>query len=152
MWRSFEYYMGWPDTETGSYSGYIGILLIGSGAYLCVREVRELNGGVIRFGKAFYTGMVCSFIVCIMMGAQAYVYYKYVDPQRTERMVLIFHDQGKKENKSESEIKNVEDNARSFYSPLGQVQFDSGTTIISGLFVSLVVAAITSMKKNESSR
>ena len=149
VWRAFSFYMGWPDSELWQYSSYIGILLMATGAYLCVIEKRKEGNGVISFGGALYTGLVVCFVISIMMGVHAYVYTTTVDPQRQERMVAKIHDAMVKVKASESEIKVMDEKQRLNYSPFGQVSADSGDTMIGGLFVSLVIAAFTRSKKNE---
>ncbi|GDX51869.1 hypothetical protein LBMAG27_09160 [Bacteroidota bacterium] len=150
VWRAFEFYMGWPDSELGQYSSYIGILMMATGAYLCVVETRKINQGIMTFGKAFYSAIVVCFIISIMMGAHAYVFNSTVDPQRKERMAQQFHNEMVKEKKSDIEIKQVEENARTYFSPMGQVTAESGGTMIAGLFVSLIIAVFTRSKKNAS--
>lgn len=149
IFRAFEFYMGWPDNELGQYSAYFGILIMATGAYLCVTETRKLNGEAMTFGKAFYTAIVVCFIISIMMGAHAYVYNSTVDPQRKERMVQQFHNEMVKQKKTDTEIKQVDENARTYFSPMGQVTAESGGNMIAGLFVSLVIAGFTRSKKKD---
>jgi len=145
VFRAFEFYMGWPDSDLGQYSAYIGILIMATGAYLCVKETRTLNNDVISFGKAFYSAIVVCFIISIMMGAHAYVFNSTVDPNRQERMVQQFHNEMIKQKKTE--IRQIDENARTYFSPMGQVTAESGGTMIAGLFVSLVIAAFTRSTK-----
>ena len=49
VFRAFEFYMGWPDSDLGQYSAYIGILIMATGAYLCVKETRALHNDIISF-------------------------------------------------------------------------------------------------------
>ncbi|MEI7802932.1 MAG: DUF4199 domain-containing protein [Bacteroidota bacterium] len=149
LWRAFEFYMGWPDSELGQYSSYIGILMMAAAAYLCVKEKRKESNEVISFGGALYTGLVVCFIISIMMGANAYIYTSTVDPQRQERMVTKFHDEMVKKKATDTDVKMVEENARAYFSPMGQVTAESGGTMIAGLFVSLVIAAFMRRKKDE---
>ena len=151
VWRAFDFYMGWPDSELGQYSSYLGILMMSTGAYLCVREKRKESNEVISFGAALYSGLVVCFIISIMMGAHAYVYTSTVDPKRQERMVVKFHDEMVKKKATDKDVKLVEENAKSYFSPMGQVTAESGGTMIAGLFVSLVIAGFTRSKKTEES-
>ena len=149
VYRAFELYMGWPDSDLGQYSAYIGILIMATGAYLCVKETRALHNDIISFGKAFYSAIVVCFIISIMMGAHAYVFNSTVDTNRQERMVQQFHNEMIKQKKTEIEIRQVDENARTYFSPMGQVTAESGGTMIGGLFVSLVIAAFMRKKKGE---
>ena len=58
IFRAFEFYMGWPDSELGQYSAYIGILIMAAGAYLCVVETRKLNNENMTFGKSFFNSSI----------------------------------------------------------------------------------------------
>ncbi len=147
IFRAFEFYMGWPDSELGQYSEYIGILLMAIGAYLCVVETRKLNNDKINFGKAFYSAIVVCFIISIMIGAHAFVYNSSVDPDRKERMAQYYREESIKEKKTEGELEQVEENARTYFSPMGQVTAETGNAMIAGLFVSLVIAAFTRSKE-----
>ncbi len=147
IFRAFEFYMGWPDSELGQYSAYIGILIMAAGAYLCVVETRKLNNEKMTFGKSFFTAITVCFVIALMMGVHAYVYNSTVDPKRKDRMAIQFHNEMVKEKRTEAEIKQVEENARSYFSPMGQVTAESGGTMIAGLFVSLVIAGFTRAKK-----
>ncbi len=149
VWRAFEFFMGWPDSELGQYSSYIGILMMATAAYLCVREKRKENNEVISFGAALYSALVVCFIISIMMGAHAYVYNATVDPQRQERMVSRFHNEMVRMKANDSEIKEMDEKRKLYFSPMGQVSADSGDTMIAGLFVSLVIAGFTRKKQGE---
>ncbi len=151
IWRAFEFYMGWPDKTFGQYSAYIGILLLATGTYMGVREIRSINNGILFFGKSFYSGMVICFVVALMMGINAYVFNSVVDTNRKEKMVAQFQNEMIKQKKSPEEIKQVEENARAYFSPMGQVTAESGGTMIAGLFVSLVISAFVRSKKSTTS-
>lgn len=149
VFRSFEFFMGWPDSNIGQYSAYIGILMMAAGAYYCVRETRTMENGQLSFGKSFMTALTVCFIISIMIGAHAYVYNSTVAPERKEVMVKEYHQAYKKEGKTEEEMKVLDERVRLFFSPMSQLMSEGGGTIIAGLFVSLVIAGFTRTRKPE---
>ena len=122
---------------------YLGLITLAGVCYLAVFNHREkVNEGKITFQDAFMICIYISFIAAILVGCFQFIYAKYIDPTRAERMVQKTIDYMKERKMSENDMKRAVENARAFYQPVSQ--FITGiSVIIYGLFISLVIAALT---------
>ena len=90
--------------------------------------------------------MVVSFIVGIMVGSYLMVYVKYVNPGYVEQVISSATEYYKAEKASQEQIDKGIEGIRAMYAPFGQFTYGIGTTMMTGLLISLVVSAIMQRK------
>ncbi len=76
-----------------------------------------------------------------MTGGFQFLYAKYMDPTRADRMVQATIEFLKHTSQSETNQKIAIENARVFYSPGAQFQAGMGSLVV-GLFISLIIALV----------
>jgi hypothetical protein len=152
VWAAIPLLFRWTGTGIGDIFDYIGIIIIAVGAYYAVRERKAEQGVAFTFGKAFFTAITTCFVIALLMGAFYYVYAKFVDPNQVERMVKKGMDIMTARKSTPQEMQRVEANIRTMYSPNGQFMSNSGVNMLYGLFVSLIIAAFTSRKREAAAK
>jgi hypothetical protein len=110
-------------------------------SYIAVTAQRNLNGGTTSFKEVFFICIFISFVTALMAGGFQYLYAKYMDPGRADRMVQATIDYMKHTTQSEANQKIAVENARVFYSPGSQFQAGMSSLVV-GLFISLIIALV----------
>lgn len=127
---------------------YAGLLGLAGVSYWAVATARASNGGAIPFKEAMLVSLFVSFVAAIMVGFFMMIYVKYIDPAYVEKIIEKSAAVLQRTKVPEEAISDHIQKTRAAYSPMSQ--FLSGSiVIVYGLFISLIIAAITSSKKTQ---
>ena len=146
-WMTLGYVLHWEQSEMGRYAPFLSLFILMLAIYLTILVKRDTDqAGIITFKEAFTAGMVVSFIVGIMVGSYLMVYVKYVNPGYVEQVISSATEYYKAEKASQEQIDKGIEGIRAMYAPFGQFTYGIGTTMMTGLLISLVVSAIMQRK------
>lgn len=143
VWFTIRYLAKWYDSE---WADFISILIIAVAVYLTIVQKRNMEGGSVTFLQAFVSGIVCGFIICLMMGAFMYVYVGYVFPDYTQYMMHLYLNKYKADHISDEGIKTLMPQVQAAYSASGVFFSTTGLFSLFTGIISLIVAFV--MKRN----
>ena len=138
-----------PQEHSGAIMmwSYVAILILAAASYWGMVEARKDLGGRIKFGQAFFVSIFVAFIASLLVGGFYFIYGKYIDPDEVNRMSKYWTEQMQSQKVDAKTIEERIAQLRLGYE--GSSQFLLGMKyLIYGLFISLVVAAIGSRKRN----
>lgn len=142
-WLAIRYLAKWYDSE---WADFTSILIIAIAVYLTIVQRRSMQGGAVTFLQAFVSGIVCGFIISLMMGAFMYVYVQYVFPDYTKFMMHLYLNKYKADHVSDEGIKTLMPQVQAAYSASGVFFSTTGLFSIFTGVISLIVALV--MKRN----
>jgi hypothetical protein len=142
-WMALGYALAWDGTAMATYAPYFSLLILALTIYVTVLFKRDRDkGGVISFKEALFAGMSVSFVIGLLVGALLMVYVQYINPGYVNTVVQQATDYYKSEKIPQEQIDKGIASVRAMYSPFGQFTYGIGTTMLTGLLISLVVAFI----------
>ena len=148
LWMAVGYYLGWERVEIGKYASYLSLVILAVAIYLAILFKRDRDqGGAITFNEAFKVGLAVSFVVGLMVGAFLLIYVEYINPGYADEMARTASDYYKSEHASQEQIDKGIAGVKAMYSPFGQFTYGIGTTMLTGLIITLIVGAI--MRRNK---
>jgi len=148
IWMVLIYAFHWQQEILNNYADYVTFLILAIGIYLLVLHKREKdNSGVLTFKQAFQEGMSVSFVVALLIGAFLMLYVELINPNYVNEVTKQAADYYKSQSLTQQQIDNNVQGIKAWYSPFGQFTYGIGTTMLAGLLISLVVAAV--MKRSE---
>ncbi|MBK9730547.1 MAG: DUF4199 domain-containing protein [Chitinophagaceae bacterium] len=147
-WMSLGYFLHWESTVMGIYAPYLSLFILAAAIYITILQKRDREkGGLITFKDATTAGMVVSFVVGLMVGAYLFVYVKYVNTDYLNQMITTATDYYKTEKASQEQIDKGIAGVKAMYSPFGQFTYGIGSTMMTGLLITLVMSFI--MQRNQ---
>lgn len=64
------------------------LLFVYGGSMFTIKNAKKVNGGEIRFFKAFLTGIVSGILTAIVFATFTYVYYTFLNPNYAEKYLV----------------------------------------------------------------
>lgn len=143
-------FLGWDRTEMGKYAPILSMIILIAAIYLSILFKRDKDlDGVISFKDAFITGLSTSFVIGLMVGAYLFVYTQYIHPDFVNEMVKETEDYYKTlPGVTKVQTDNAVNGVRAMYSPFGQLTYGIGTTMLTGVLITLICAAVMRREKN----
>lgn len=145
-----EYLLGFHTKylNIGRYSGFISTLIPIFGLYYAVKTRRlEEPDQTISFKKAFLTGLVASAIASAIISAFFFLYNTKINSGWMDKAIkeetAFLQKQGKKENEVKDQIKLM----KQAYDPKNQLTSVFIGTLMNGVILSVIIAAIASRKR-----
>ena len=129
--------------QTLSYLGYL-ILIVG--LVLAMKDFRTQNNGFMRYGQGLGLGSLISGVTGLLSGAFMYVYMAFVDTTLNEQLLDKAREQWEKQGMSEQQMEQAAEMSKTFMGPGVMFVFGVLGTLIFGVILSLIIAAI--MKKD----
>lgn len=144
IWMTAGTLLSWDRSDMGKYAPILSLVILIAAIYLSILFKRDKDlGGVISFKDAFITGISASFVIGLMVGAYLLVYTKYINPDFVNQMVRETEDYHRtRPGVTKIEIDNAVKGVRAMYSPFGQLTYGIGTTMLTGILITLICAAI----------
>jgi Protein of unknown function (DUF4199) len=150
IWMILIYAFHWQQDILNNYADYVTFLILAIGIYILVFHKREKeNGGVISFKQAFQGGMSVSFVAALLIGAFLMLYVESINPNYVNDAIKQATDYYKSQSLTQQQIDNNLQGIKAWYSPFGQFTYGIGTTMLAGLLISLVVAAVMKRPENK---
>jgi hypothetical protein len=128
--------------------GYAGVIIIIVGLALAMKSYRDnVLGGVLPFGKAFGFGMLIIVVAALLGAIFTYLLYAVIDTGLGEKLVEFTSEKMLKRGIPEAQLDVVLERAAKFQKPLPMAITGFITSILGGVVLSLIMAAI--FKKEE---
>ena len=149
IWMTTGTLLGWDRNEMGKYAPVLSLIILIAAIYISILFKRDKDlGGVISFKDAFITGLSASFVIGLMVGAYLFVYTQYINPDFVNEMVKETEEYYKTQpGTTKIQIDNAVSGVRAMYSPFGQLTYGIGTTMLTGVLITLICAAIMRREK-----
>ncbi|MBA3647380.1 MAG: DUF4199 domain-containing protein [Chitinophagales bacterium] len=142
-WMLLVTSLSWDDTEAGKYASLVSLAFLIAGIYITILKKRDTEkNGVISFKEAWYAGMAVSFVVGLMIGIYMAIYVKYIYPNFINDQIKEAMEYYKTEKYSQEQIDKGIESIKALYSGFGQLTYGIGTTMLSGMLISIICAAI----------
>lgn len=142
-WMTAGYLMHWETSDAGKYAPYLSLFILAAAIYVAILFKRDRDrGGFITFKESFTAGMTVSFVIGLMVGAYLFVYVKYVNTDYLNEMIGSAREYYQSQKASQEQIDKGIEGVKAMYSPFGQFTYGIGTTMITGLLISLVMALV----------
>src|SRR6185312_9377590 len=111
--------------------GYIPFIVF---LFLAQKEYKDQNGGYMKFGEGFVTGLLYSVFNGLLFAVFMFIYFKYLSPQIWEQSLAEQKDkmvaQG---NLSEDQIETAMNILRSYGAAISAVTIAIGTPIVGAI-------------------
>lgn len=116
--------------------------------FLGIKEIRDKeNGGYLSYGRCFKPGFLMVLISSIPYSLFIYVYYTIINPESLEAITLLQEQNLLDAGVSEDQIESMMEMTKLFMTPTVMTGSSLLMSIIIGLIIVLIVAAI--LKKDE---
>ncbi len=113
---------------------------------LAMREYRSLNEGYLSFGEGFGVGALVAAIGGLISATFSTIYTTFVDTTFYERLADTMQEQWEKQGLSDVQIEQASEMTKMFQSPGLLFAIGLISSVIGGIILSLIIAAI--MRKN----
>lgn len=128
--------------------GYAGVIIIIVGLAIAMKNYRDkVLDGIMPFGKAFGFGMLIIIVAALLGSIFAYLLYTVIDPGLSERMIEYTSEKMLNRGIPEAQLDVVLERAAKFQKPLPIAITGFITSVLGGVVLSLIMAAI--FKKEE---
>jgi hypothetical protein len=128
--------------------GYAGIIIIIAGLAIAMKSYRDnVLDGVFPFGKAFGFGMLIVVVAGLLGAIFTYLLYAVIDTGLTEKMLEFTTQKMLDRGVPEAQLDIVLERAAKFQKPLPMAITSFVTSVLGGVVLSLIMAAI--FKKEE---
>lgn len=150
VWKIIEYTLIVPNFyETGSYIGYISLIIPVVGIYLGIKERREKsNFGYIKFAEAFRTGIVISFIMAVSIVFFIYGYFKFINPNYVNYLAAEVEKTLLNRNAARQDINANLDFLKHQFNFYEQIIQQFLIVLLGGIAISFIVSML--LKKHQS--
>ena len=123
--------------------GYAGVIIIIAGLAIAMKSYRDnVLGGVMSFGKAFGFGMLIIIVAALLGAIFSYLLYAVIDTGLSERMLEFTSDKMLKRGVPEAQLDIILERAAKFQKPLPIAITALISSILGGVVLSLIMAAI----------
>lgn len=139
--KSLDFY----SLNIGQYRYFTTLLLLIFGIVISIYFERKNNGGFIDFKEAAKFGVLYSFILALILAGFNYVYYKFIIPDAIDFFVSEERNAWLAHNRTLEETNKY---LTDYYIPSYGTFHVLMTTIILGIILSLIAAAIFRKKKS----
>jgi hypothetical protein len=113
-------------------------------AFLCLsqKEYRNQLGGYLTYGEGFQAGLLYSVFMGILAAIFTYLYFAVLSPEMLEKILASSEAQLQAKNMSQDQIDTAMSMTRKFMKPGIMAVFGLIGTIIMGVIIALITAAI----------
>ena len=147
-WMILLYLIKQETSGAGLFDPYFCIIVLSAFIYITILHKRDKDlNGVLSIKEGMMAGIVTAFVMGLMIGAYKMIYVKYINPELVEEVVKQAKSFYETAGGTTEQIKNAEDSARAMYSPFGQLTYGIGTTMLTGILIALICAAIMRREK-----
>lgn len=123
--------------------------VMGGAMFLAMKQHREELGGYMTFGRGFTVGFWVALMIAVVTAIWSFVFFSYIAPEVIDTIMEAQRDQMIDRGMSDADI----DQAMSFTEVMMRPGAFAGialvTTLILGIIISLIVAAISQRKAPE---
>ncbi|HEY5550311.1 MAG TPA: DUF4199 domain-containing protein [Opitutaceae bacterium] len=139
------------NIAAGQKLGWLGVVITVAGLSLGMREYRrEVGQGVMSYGRALGTGVLISLWTALFSAIFSVIYFMFINPGFTDAMVQFQIAEMERKGMPASTIEQSEGVLR-FFSSTPMLTIISGImTVIFGVVISLILAAIFKSKPGQS--
>ena len=134
------YYAGLLGNKTFSYLGYV-ILIVFIFLGLNHYKTKE-NNGFLQYGQGLGLGVLISLVGSVVSGVFTYVYLTFIDPAKHTELIRVIQEQQMQAGMTEAQLEQMEGVMGMMMSPLSMAVMGIVGSVIIGLIISLIVAAI----------
>ncbi len=128
--------------------GYAGVIIIIAGLAIAMKSYRDnVLGGIMPFGKAFGFGMLIIIVAALLGSIFTYLLYAVIDTGLSDRMLEFTTEKMMKRGVPEAQLDIFLERAAKFQKPLPVAITGLVSSILGGVVLSLIIAAI--FKKEE---
>ena len=111
--------------------------------YLGIKSFRDKSlGGYMSFGKGFKGGAAISLIFGLVMTVLNFIYFKFINTNFTENMLLMLEEQFVKQGQTDEVIEQIMGIYEVIFQPIPMTLIGFFSALIMGLIFSLIFAAI----------
>jgi len=148
LWMACGYVLRWQEQEIGRYAPFLSLIILIAATYITILHKRDKDGGGgITFKDAFIAGISVSFVVGLLVGIFLMIYTQYVNPNYVNEVVKQTEEYLKTQKATQEQIDKAIEGTRATYSAFGQLTYGIGTTMLTGVLITLVCAAVMRREK-----
>ena len=148
IWMTLGYLLGWEQSTMGKYAPYLSLMILALAIYITILFKRDRDkNGLLSFKEAFIAGMAVSFVVGLMVGGYLMLYVQAIHPGYADEMVKSAKEYYESQKFSQEQIDKGIESTKAMYSPFGQFTYGIGTTMLVGVFISVIVGALMQRKE-----
>ena len=111
-----------------------------------MKKYREEAGGYMTFGKAFGVGFWASLVLAVITAVWTYVFFALVEPGLTDTILEATRENMLAQGQSEDQVDQAMQYTEPFMNPGMFSLFGGLGTLITGLIIALIAAAVTQRK------
>jgi hypothetical protein len=131
----------------GTWFGFVPLVYAIVIYWLAIKAVREEDAGkYLTYGKGVGTGVMIAVYSGLIGSIYAYVHFTFVNPNFIDYLIEASRVKWVAVNMSDAQMEGAEKGMRMFTKPIIQSVFGFVATIVMGLIISLIMAAI--LKRN----
>lgn len=148
-WTMIEFSLGWhtADVDPNRPTGYVPLLFPVIGIVLAIRAAKHDQTGAFSFGDGFKQGLAVAAVAAVLGAVFAYLYGAVINPEFGERLVEATRADLERRNFGAREIESALAPARAMSSPPAQALASAFGSVLIGLVISAVAAAIMRRKE-----
>ncbi len=133
---------------TGKYLTYLGLLIPVVVLYLGIKAARdERPGGVMTYGQGVSAGMVISVYAALMSAVYSWFHFTFVNPRFADYTLDMVREQWAERGLTVEQVEQAERITRKMLSTPVQAIFGIFFTLLIGLVLSLIIAAMLKREK-----
>ena len=139
------FFLGYQTEKisSGSWYGFMPLLLSLAILWLGIRAVREEDTGkYLTYGKGVSTGLMISLYAGLIGAIYTYVHFTFVNPNFPDFLIEASRAKWAAAGMNDSQMDGAEKGIRMFTKPAIQAVFGLVITVVLGLIISLIFAAI----------
>lgn len=128
--------------------GFAGVILLIAGLAIAMKSYRDnVLDGILPFGKAFGFGVLIIIVAALLGAIFTYLLYAVIDTELSEKMLEFTTERMLKRGMPEAQLDIALERVEKFQKPLPVAISGLVTSILGGVVISLIMAAI--FKKEE---
>ncbi len=144
-----SFFLGYQTEQInqGTWFGFIPLLYGIAVYWFSLKAVREENTGqYLTYGQGVGTGMLVVLYSGLLGSLYTYIHFTWVNPNFTDYLIEASRVKWAAANWSEAQMEGAEKGVRLFTQPALQAGFGFMATLVIGLIIALIIAAI--LKRN----
>ena len=144
-----SFFLGYQTEQInqGTWFGFIPLLYGIAVYWFSLKAVRaENNGQYLTYGQGVGTGMLVALYSGLLGSLYTYIHFTWVNPNFTDYLIEASRVKWVAANLSEAQMEGAEKGVRMFTRPALQAGFGFMATLVIGLIIALIIAAI--LKRN----
>ncbi len=139
----FTYVLQYLNADPNSPSKYIGLIPFIAFLLLTQKEYKDQLGGYITFGEGFMAGFLYSIFLGVLSAVFIYLYYSVLSPEMIDKLLASTQAElEKKNNMTQEQVDQAMAMTSKFIGPVSLTIFSLIGTIIMGVILALIGAAI----------